>query len=79
MRAQNATVTIDRADAVSLIGVLALVAGHAAAGDLTPKAMEHLQRRLAADLEVLTSASLDDLLTMLNQRLRRALGEPEQS
>jgi hypothetical protein len=77
VRADSATVTIDRADAVSLVGVLALVAGHAAAGDVTPKAMEHLQRRLAADLDVHASASLDELLTMLNHRLRRAIGEPE--
>ena len=70
--------TIDRTDAAALIGVLANVAGHVAAGDVAPEAVAHLQRRLAADLGVLTSASLDELLTMVNQRLRRALGEAEE-
>lgn len=76
MNAEEASVTIDRADATALIGVLANIAGHAAAGDVTPEAMAHLQRRLAADLGVRTSASLDELLSMINQRLRRALEEP---
>jgi len=71
-------VAIDRTDVVALIGVLATIAGHAAAGDVTPEATAHLQRRLAADLGVHTSASLDELLTTVNQRLRRALGEPEE-
>ncbi|WP_456845376.1 hypothetical protein [Cellulomonas sp. P5_C6] len=68
--------TIDRADATALIGVVATIAGHAAAGDVTSEAMAHLQRRLAADLGVPRSASLDELLAMVNQRLRRALDEP---
>jgi len=78
VRADEATVTIDRADAAALIGVVAILAGSAAVGDVTPHAMAHLQRRLAADLGVPASASLDELLTMVNQRLRRALGEPEE-
>ncbi|NUU19536.1 hypothetical protein HP550_20000 [Cellulomonas humilata] len=76
MRAEQATVTIDRADAIALIGIVASVAGHAAAGDVTPKAMARIQRRLAADLGVNHSAPLGELLTMVNQRLRRAIGEP---
>ena len=72
------TVAIDRTDVVALIGVLANIAGHAAAGDVAPEAMAHLRRRLAADLGARTAASLDELLTMVNQRLRRALGEPEE-
>ena len=68
--------SIVRADAKALVGVLAVLAGHAAVGDVTPHAVAHLQRRLAADLGLRTSASLDDMLNMVNQRLRRALGEP---
>jgi hypothetical protein len=72
----DATIFIDRGDAAALIGLLATIEGHAQVGDLSTHAIAHLQRRLAADLSMDPSTPLNELLNMLNQRLRRALGEP---
>lgn len=69
-------VKIARSDAVALVGVLAVIEGHGRVGDLAPAAAAHLQRRLADDLGADASTALGDLLTAINQRLRRALGEP---
>ncbi|PJI86577.1 hypothetical protein [Luteimicrobium subarcticum] len=67
---------ITREDAGALIGVLANLEGHSRLGDVTPHAVEHLQRRLARDLGADASTPLEDMLATLITRLRRALGEP---
>jgi len=69
-------VIIGREDAAALIGVLATIEGHVRVGDVSPHAVEHLHRRLRKDTRADAEASVEDMLLTLNQRLRRALGEP---
>jgi 3-deoxy-D-manno-octulosonate 8-phosphate phosphatase KdsC-like HAD superfamily phosphatase len=70
------TVIIGSKDAAALIGVLANIEVSVRVGDVSPHAVEHLHQRLRRDMGSDAAASVEDMLLTLNQRLRRALGEP---
>lgn len=59
-------------DAAALLGVLAGLQGHALVGDIDPRLMTSLSRRVGGGDG---SAGLEAALDGLNQRLRYALGE----
>jgi hypothetical protein len=62
---------ISKLDAVTLIGVLAVLEGHALAGDLEGRIVAKLSERVG----VQDPGELEAALDGLNQRLRFALGE----
>jgi hypothetical protein len=68
--------SIAKDDAAALIGVLAVLQGHALAGDLDGRLVARLSRRAGGPGG---SAGLAAALDGLNQRLRYALGEYEAS
>jgi hypothetical protein len=64
---------IAKGDAAALIGVLAVLQGHALAGDLDDRIIDGLSERLGLQDHAKLEAALDGL----NQRLRLALGEQD--
>jgi len=62
---------IARADAEALIGLLAVLQGHALAGDLDGRLVARLSERVGQEDRAELHASLDHL----NQALRTVLGE----
>ena len=73
----DSTHLLGRQDADALIGVLAVLEGHLVAGDLDPRVIDRLSRRLVGPGA--GAAELRVALGNLNQRLRYALGEYDEA
>jgi len=71
MDPEPCTRPISKVDAVALIGVLAVLQGHALAGDLDGRIIVKLSERVGVREPAELQAGLDGL----NQRLRFALGD----